>query len=308
MQNRKIEVDQNLQEIEKHGDLSFPMKIYWNDFTTYIEENISWHWHEEIEFSVVTKGVVEISAGTNTIFLEKGNAVFINANTLHQMRPAGDGKAYIFSIVANPCILGIEKGFALRTKYVNPFITNDYLKYQVISKEIDWQKRVIEKLQEMYTIFMGKEYGYEYLLHNLFCEIWFSLIQKIWRFHTEKVSYHDLDENRIYQLLEYIHKHYFEQITLEDMCRTINVSKSECCRCFKRNLRMSPFEYLILHRITMAAKKLEQTSESITEISASVGFNSNSYFCKLFHNNMNCTPTEYRKSRKKENRRQPDGN
>lgn len=299
MQDNNTAIDQKLQEKVMHGDLSFPMKVYLNDFTTYVAENIPWHWHGEIEFVVVTQGTVLISVGMASFVLEKGNGLFINANTLHQMKPIGEEKAYMFSIVTHPCILGIEKGFLLSSKYVEPYITNDNLKYQLLSAEIDWQLIVIAKLQSIYNIFMGKEYGYEYILHNLICEVWFTLVQRIWSFQTEEPAYKDLDESRIYLVLQYIHNHYTDTITLADMCQEINVSKSECCRCFKRKLKMTPFEYLMLHRITMAAKMLESTNETITEISLNNGFNSNSYFCKLFRSYLDCSPMEYRKSRKK---------
>ena len=285
-------------EKRKHGDLGFPMNVYWNDFTTYVAESIPWHWHEEIEFAVVTQGAIEVFTGTTSIVLKKGEGIFINADTLHQMKPIGDEKVYMFTIVAHPCILGIEKGFLISSKYVTPFITNDNIKRQVFSIEIEWQKEVLINLQKIYDNYVGKKYGYEYKLHNLLCQIWFAMVEQVWSSQIEDITYKDIDENRIYQALQYIQAHYMEALSLEDICKQLNISKSECCRCFKRNLQMTPFEYLMIHRVSNAAKLLEKTNQTITEIAISTGFNSNSYFCKIFRKYMSVSPMEYRKNRK----------
>ncbi len=92
-----------------------------------------------------------------------------------------------------------------------------------------------------------------------------------------------------------------EPITLNDIAEAILVSKSECCRCFKRATGLSPFEYLMKYRITESAKYMHRKShESISEIAGAVGFNNTSYFNKVFKKFMGCTPTEYRQSLRRE--------
>ena len=300
-ETKKSIQDKRLFENRKHGDLGFPMKIYWNDFTTYVAESIPWHWHEEMEFAVVTEGKVEISVASNTWILEAGEGVFINVDTLHQMKPFGEKKAYMFTIVAHPSILGIEKGFLLSTKYVTPFTGNDGIKGQVFYPRKEWQQTILLNLQKMYETYTEKTYGYEYRLHNLLCEIWYVMIQNAWEQEREQISYKDVDEERIYQALEYIQAHYMEAMTLEDICNRLSISKSECCRCFKRCLKMTPFEYIMIHRISVASKLLEKTNQSITQIAMDTGFNSNSYFCKIFRKYMNGSPIEYRRKIRSEN-------
>lgn len=289
--------DQTLFENRKHGDLGFPMKLYWNDFTTYVAECIPWHWHEEMEFAVVTEGKVEISVGSMTEILKEGEGIFVNTDTLHQMKPYGEEKAYMFTIVAHPRILGIEKSFLLSNKYVIPFTSSDHIKGQVLRREIPWQKEILHKLTEMYQCFQELPYGYEYQLHNLLCDIWLCLFRNAWKEEAENVPYKDVNEERIYRALEYIQTHYMEALTLEDICKVLNISKSECCRCFKRSLRMSPFEYVMIHRVSAAAKLLEKTNQTITEIALGTGFNNNSYFCKTFKKYMNSSPMEYRRGK-----------
>ena len=92
-----------------------------------------------------------------------------------------------------------------------------------------------------------------------------------------------------------------ETVTLEDISSSIMVSKSECCRCFKRTLNVTPFEYLMKYRILESTKRMDRKPlDSISEIAGSVGFNNTSYYNKIFKKYMDCTPTEYRNTIKKE--------
>ena len=52
------------------------------------------------------------------------------------------------------------------------------------------------------------------------------------------------DEEKVRLAIEYIRNNYWENISLEDISNAANISKSECCRSFKRVLKMTPFDYL----------------------------------------------------------------
>ena len=113
------------------------------------------------------------------------------------------------------------------------------------------------------------------------------------------------DEVRIKDAILYIQQHYTEPVTLDNIADSIHVSKSECCRCFKRAVNITPFEYLMRYRILQAAEKILQNDRemtSISELATSVGFNNTSYFNKLFKKYFDCTPTEYRKMSQTEHR------
>ena len=76
-----------------------------------------------------------------------------------------------------------------------------------------------------------------------------------------------------------------ETVTLEDISSSIMVSKSECCRCFKRTLNVTPFEYLMKYRILESTKRMHRKPlDSISEIAGSVGFNNTSYYKRYSRN------------------------
>ncbi len=105
------------------------------------------------------------------------------------------------------------------------------------------------------------------------------------------------DEYRVKQAIAYVESHYADQITLEELADSIHISKSECCRCFKRVLNLTPIEYVVQYRIYTAAAILDDPRTeipSISELAIKTGHNNISYFNKMFKRHMGVTPTEYR--------------
>ena len=103
-----------------------------------------------------------------------------------------------------------------------------------------------------------------------------------------------LDEERVKGALTYIASHYNEPITLEDISDSVHISKSECCRFFKKQMGMTIFDYILYLRIQNSLPLLKK-EDSITEVAAKVGFSSPSYYSQIFKRYMKCTPMEYKK-------------
>ena len=97
-------------------------------------------------------------------------------------------------------------------------------------------------------------------------------------------------------VLSFIHQNYSNKITLQDIADAVFVSKGECCRFFKKSLKMSPYDYLINYRINESMKLLKNSSLSILDISENVGFNNVSHYIQIFKKKTGQTPLEYRNS------------
>ena len=78
-----------------------------------------------------------------------------------------------------------------------------------------------------------------------------------------------------------------------------NISKSECCRFFKKVMRQTPFEYLLRYRIQKSVPLLLSAEMNVTEVAEAVGFVGPSYYSEIFRRWMDCSPTEYRKQHQK---------
>ena len=82
---------------------------------------------------------------------------------------------------------------------------------------------------------------------------------------------------------------------LDDIARAGQLSRSECCRYFKRILKKTPLSYVTDYRIQKSLILLQQAESNVTEVAYQVGFNSTSYFIDKFRKSMNMTPLTYKK-------------
>lgn len=100
-------------------------------------------------------------------------------------------------------------------------------------------------------------------------------------------------------LLEYVHQHFLEKLTLEELARKFGVSVPYISRYFKKNIGKGFLEYLHELRVERAAGMLKSTNMSVIDISVETGFESYRTFSRVFRDLKGQTPTEYRKSKTK---------
>jgi AraC-like DNA-binding protein len=107
------------------------------------------------------------------------------------------------------------------------------------------------------------------------------------------------DVTHIQHARDYISNHYMEQISVEDIAASVNLSRSQLFRLFKRNVSLSPSQYLTEFRIREACNMMVKTFLSIKEIAYSVGFEETQYFSTVFKRITGKTPGEYIKQQAK---------
>lgn len=79
-------------------------------------------------------------------------------------------------------------------------------------------------------------------------------------------------EKQIIQILEFLHTHYHEKITVDSLCARVYLSRSTFLRSFREICGTTPMEYLNKFRCKKASELLENTSLSKTEIAHLCGF------------------------------------
>jgi AraC-like DNA-binding protein len=295
MQTTKIEVNDNLQEVTKHGSYDFPLAIYTDKFNLIEEGYIRWHWHKELQFSYSLYDKVVVSIEDERITLSPGEAVMINSNVLHQIKPYNNSNnCMIFSIDFDPSLIGGIENSLIEKRYLTPILENTNLKFIYFKPDVAWQKNILKHLIEVFTLSHKKPYGYELEMKNHLSIAWLNLIKEMKEEITNSPPIISSDDKRVKLAIQYIHAHYTENIQLDSIAIAANISKSECCRSFKRILKVTPFEYLMEYRVSKAAELLLKSTEAISNIALDTGFNGISYFGKVFKKYMNYSPSEYR--------------
>ena len=100
----------------------------------------------------------------------------------------------------------------------------------------------------------------------------------------------------IYAVADYISEHFDETITLDLLADQFYISKYYLSRTFKEITGYGISEYLNIHRIREAKRLLEETDLSVQQIARKLGYESITYFEKVFKTYMTMSPLKYRKT------------
>lgn len=289
---------ENFYEKKVHGNLEYPVIVYFIDLYKSYMHSIRWHWHEEMEVIIVNSGRGEFLTDDESFILSPGQGLILNQNVIHSIRCVEDSNCTFYSLIFHPDFLFGNSNSFMRTQFLLPAQSFSILKALVLDEKDEWHESMLDALNEVIAVNLTKHFGYEMATKGYLCQFWANLVsrlpQKAEIAHSPQIS---LDEQRVKQAMLFIRLHHADSLTLDDIADSIPVSKSECCRCFKRTIQMTPFEYLMKYRIFEASKKIlddNYAAHSISDLALSVGFNNISYFNKLFKRYLDCTPTEYR--------------
>ncbi len=100
------------------------------------------------------------------------------------------------------------------------------------------------------------------------------------------------------QVIHYIHEHYAEEITLEELADVAAISRNYLCLIFKSVTGETYNQFLTRVRIEKAKAMILEGRWLVYEISEKVGYKNFPYFSTLFKKMTGCTPSEFAKVKK----------
>lgn len=292
-----------VHETHIYKDSAFPFKMYIATSEKVTPDAVGFktlHWHEELEFIVVTEGTVELEIQGKKYMLKTGEGIFINKGILHITPFISPGGRYIcFDFLGK--VLSFFSGSRMEQDLVLPYINNISFPAVVFYPDREKDRCILEMLRELYRLKTGaekREY-LEYYISLLLGKMWYLLITGFAK-DVKPVSKKEVRQlERIQKMVLYVQKHYMEEITVADIASSVYISVTECQRCFHQMLNSSPSKYLMEYRMEQSVELLNQSSLSISEIANQVGFNYPSHFIQNFKKVLGVTPKEYRNLHKK---------
>ncbi len=280
---------------EEIGKAPYPMKFHYVDFNKLHLGYVQWHWHPEFELNMVFQGSQQLSIGKENIVLSEGDGCFINATTLHSISPSAGSECIHIGCVFAPDIISGGSPLIFQ-KYVKPIQESQGLPCIALRRSVPWQRNVLDRIFSMYDILDKGEDMPEISTRILLCEIWMMICGHYREYlGSTPGKAEELQEQRVKLMSEYINEHFSEPIELSDIAERAHISVREAIRCFNNVLSMTPKQYLLDRRVTAARYLLEHSTLTITEVAMDCGFNSSSYFSKIFTRHTGVSPHEYRK-------------
>ena len=273
----------------QHGTLDFPCVAYRLVQRADSDENaIPWHWHEDFEMIRVTSGVLRAQLPGRTLRLRPGEILFLNANVPHMA--VGDPVCELRSLAFSSGLIVGWEGSAFARRYLDPLTACAALDGFVLPDGC-----TAEFLAAFDAVEAGA-FGFEFAVREHLSRICLELCRTHRQAIAAPAPAANQDAVRIRAMLNYIHAHYREDVTLAEIARAADVGERECLRCFRREIQTSPLQYLIKYRVTQGAALLRREGDrSIADISADCGFDSPSNFSQMFRRIFQCAPRDYRR-------------
>ncbi|WP_157663363.1 helix-turn-helix domain-containing protein [Polaribacter sp. SA4-12] len=102
--------------------------------------------------------------------------------------------------------------------------------------------------------------------------------------------------NKIPESILFIHQNLSNRLNISELSAKYSMSSDHYTRKFKELTKQNPIDYINRQRIEKALLLLNTTSYSCKEIGYQCGFNSNTYFSKMFKKYVKFSPNDYRAS------------
>lgn len=288
----QIQISENKRELKEHGNYSFPLMISQERLSLYDRNAFSWHWHPEIELTLILDGEIAYQVNESSYLLKAGDGLFCSSNMLHMGRSISNHDCRYLSVTFNPRLLYGYKSSLLETKYVTSVLESPSLASLPLSPEVPWQSRLLTILRRMHELGQSHEDAWELEVVSLLYQFWLTLFRCADLGSPSPASRQNLE--RLQTILLFIQEHYAHKLTLSEIADCVSLSKSECCRFFRSKMNQPLFDYILQYRIEQSLPLLRDTDASITETALACGFSSPSYYTKVFRKYMGCSPRSYR--------------
>lgn len=103
---------------------------------------------------------------------------------------------------------------------------------------------------------------------------------------------------RIRNVINHINENIGEKIELDDLATVAKLKVHHFIRVFTKELRITPYQYILKRKIDVAKALLEETNQPICDIAFDLGFQAYSNFTAAFKRMNDMLPEEYRKLHK----------
>lgn len=254
------------------------------------------HWHNVLEFIYIEEGEILFSCENGSRLLCAGEGVIVNSNVLHAYHKTEDSDCKYIVLNFHPSLLGMAEKNSISKQYMLPFINGEKkFRELYLSQDIPSHVVLIRKIYDLLALWENKTDGFELRLQSELLQLWYLLYTAELR-SLPDAPQTDINAQRVQKALQFIQENYTKKITLKDIAKYCSISEAVCWRLFRHQLDQSPMEYVTKYRIRISLDLLKNPLLPITQVAEQCGFDSHSYYSKIFKTIMNCTPKEYRKN------------
>ena len=253
------------------------------------------HRHNYIELIYMCSGsTLHLINDKTSILLETGDLLFLNQNVTQEILPAGiEDVAVNFMILPeffNRTFLMVEDEHNLRDFLIGS-LTQKKSMVDFIHFSAKNLLPVQNLMENMIWSLLNKQPNPRNITQTTMSLLFLELLN-----HSDQINKNDplqYEQNLMFTALKYIEDHY-QTASLDELAFLLN-QPSYWVSKFIKKYSQQTFKQLVQHkRLSQATYLLTQTSLSVEDIIAIVGYDNTSYFHRLFREHYHMTPKTFR--------------
>ena len=252
------------------------------------------HRHNFIEVLYVCEGHLTNIIDGKQVVVRKGELLFLNQFTRHEILPAGENDIAINFMVL-PEFFDVAYSMAGSNNVLADFLVNvlrqdeergEYLHFKV--SEVIQIQNLLENI--IYSLVTGQ--GDQSRIHQ-------TTMGLIFLYLLDSVQYVEMRVPNQYEnmitmtTLDYIEQQY-RTATLTELCEKLHLPMHMLSKMIKKSTGFNFKELLQRKRLNKAAELICDTDLPINDIIAAVGYENNSYFHRVFKGHYHMTPRAFR--------------
>lgn len=259
------------------------------------DANFPSHWHTALEMIMPIENYYDVTIRNERYHIMPGEVLLIPSGELHDLSAPKYGSRFIFLIDIS--VLSKLPSFqSIQIMLNQPILITPA---GFMSTYNGLYNKLIQIRNEY---FERKEYSYLSifsLLIDFFVQLGYHQLNTQDLFPSVSMAKQSEYTQKFQSLLSYIDSHYMLSLNLDEIAESIGFSKFHFSRLFKQYTGYTFCDYITLRRLKVAEELLAKPQLSIAQVAAQSGFSSISTFNRLFKQQKNCSPSEYRNKKSK---------
>jgi AraC-like DNA-binding protein len=254
------------------------------------------NYHDFLEVTYIPYGKGSFAIGGKEYSAEAGDVFVINSGVFHLLDSADENFGAI-TLYFTPDVIYQPGTGELDLDYLLLFLNYRQGFVPKIPVNASESAEIVRLLETINGELESERSFQRIAIKNCLCQILLILNRSAEGMTGELGELHLRlrDINRLKPVFEHIQHHYSQKMTLEEIARESGLSTTHLCRYFKKVTGKTITEYIKRFRVDKAKELLIEDERSITWIAFEVGFESHSYFDRIFHEVTRLTPQDFRK-------------
>lgn len=254
------------------------------------------HFHDTYELYYLVEGERYYFIDKETYLVKQGDVVLVKPNQIHKTSLAEHS-------YHNRMLLQI------RSDMLDPFLRSNGLHTleelynacdSIIQMKEEDQKTIELLMVQIREEMEKKQKHYELMVRMKLAELLVVLSRYRAKeaFYQESQKVQTVKHQKVHEVADYLLSHPETEESLEELAARFYISKSYLSRIFKEVTSFTVNEYININRVKKAQSLLIHSEYSVTEIAGMLGFESITYFERVFRKYADSAPLKYRKKYK----------